>query len=79
MHCFIEKARVFFLLTLALDKSKINQFVEILQEYFKLFDLINDIISKKIIIIKEDWLIFKNVHIAMYQYISKIIKLDIFK
>lgn len=39
----------------------------------------DDMVSKKTIMIKENWLIVRNVCIAMYQYMGEIIELDIFK
>ena len=62
----IEKARDFSLLTLALDKSKISQVVKILQEYSKFLGLTDNIVSKKMIMVKRDWLIVRNVCIAIY-------------
>lgn len=54
MRCFIEKAKIFLLPTLALDKSKINQVIEILKEYSKFLSLTDNMISEKMIIVKRD-------------------------
>ena len=54
MHCPIEKARVFLLPILALDKSKISQVIKILEEYSKFFGLTIDIVSEKTIMVKRD-------------------------
>ena len=79
MRCPIEKAKVFSLLTLALDKSKISQVVEILREYSKFLGLIDNIIREKTIMVKRDWLTVRNVRIAMYQCTGKVTELDTFK
>ena len=79
MRCPIEKARVFPLPTLALDESKISQVVEILREYSKFLGLTDNIVSEKMIIVKEDLFIVKNVPIAMYQCTGKVTELDTFK
>lgn len=39
----------------------------------------DNMISKKTIIVKENWLIIKNIHIAIYQCRNKVTELDIFK
>ena len=54
MYYFIQKAKVLSLLILALDKSKISQVVKILQKYFKFFCLTDNMVSKKMIIVKSD-------------------------
>lgn len=54
MHYIIEKARVFLLSTFTLDKSKISKVVEILQEYSKYLGLIDNMISKRMIIVKKN-------------------------
>ena len=66
MCCPIEKAKVFPLPILTLNKSKISQIVKILQEYSKFLGLAKNIVSKKTIIVKKDWLTVRNVHIAIY-------------
>ena len=66
MRCLIEKARVFSLPTLALDKSKISQVIKILQEYSEFLGLMDNMVSKKTIVVKRDWLTVRNVHIVMY-------------
>lgn len=39
----------------------------------------DNMISKKTIMVKENWLIIKNIHIAIYQCTNKVTELDIFK
>ncbi len=79
MRCLIKKARVFLLPTLAFDESKISQVVKILQEYSKFLGLTDDMVSKKMIIVKGDWFTVRNVHIVMYRYINEVTELDTFK
>lgn len=79
MYCPIKKGRVFLLPTFALNESKISQVVKILPKYSKSLSLTDDMISEKMIIVEENWLIVRNVRIAMYQCTSKIIELDTFK
>ena len=79
MHCPIGKAKVFPLLTLAFDKLKISQIVKILQEYSKFLGLTDNIVSKKTIIVKKDWLTIRNISIAIYRCKGEEIKLDTIK
>ena len=79
MRCPIEKARVFPLPTLALDKSKTSQVVKILQEYSKFLGLTDNMVSEKTIRVKGDWLTVRNMRIAMYQCTGKVTELDTFK
>lgn len=79
MHCPIEKARVFPLLTLAFEESKISQVVKILREYSKFLGLTDNMISEKIIMVKKDWLTVRNMRIAIYRYTGKVTKLDTFR
>ena len=78
-HCPIEKARVFLLPILALDESKISQVVEILREYSKFLGLTDNIVSKKTIMVTRNWLIVRNVRIAMYRCTGEVTELDTFK
>lgn len=56
-----------------------NQIIKLLWEYSKFLSLTDFIVNKKTIIVKKDNIIIRNIYITIYQYMGKIIKLDIFK
>ena len=60
MYFVIKKAKIVFLFIFTLNKSKISQVIEILRKYSKFFGSTDNIISKKLIIVKRNWLIVRN-------------------
>lgn len=67
MHCYLEKAKILTLSTLAFNKAKISDVIEILDSYIKILNLTPEMVDNMLMLLKRNYLTIRNLRLAIYQ------------
>ena len=67
VHCYLEKAKILTLSTLAFNKAKISDVIEILDSYIKILNLTPKMVDNTLMLLKRNYLTIRNLRLAIYQ------------